>query len=179
MSYDFALFVIDGDPTKEYFRFSEAGSVDDPNPGPVLPRCEVLKRKLADSLRIRQPLLNEFVFGHDGLARSHRIDQAEAQRRWRHIELNLESVGLQITLFDDWATVTLAYWHSGDEARNALSVAWDCLKTIGGELGYRVFDPQLGRILDLEADFDPVVDFYMGTISAVNKTVRRPWWKFW
>ena len=94
MSYDFALFVIDGDPTKEYFRFSEAGSADDPNPGPVLPRGEAAKRKLVDSLRIKQPLLDEFVFDHDGLAKSHRIDHAEALRRYRHIELNLESVGL-------------------------------------------------------------------------------------
>lgn len=179
MSYDFALFVIDGDPTEEYLRFSETGSVDDPNPGPVLPRCEGAKRKLADSLRIKQPLLDEFVFDHDALAKSHRIDRAEAQRRWRHIELNLESVGLQITLFDDRATVTLPYWHGGDEARNALSLAWDCLKTISGEVRYQVYDPQLGRILNLEADFDPVVELYSGTISAVNKTLRRPWWKFW
>jgi hypothetical protein len=179
VSYDFALFVVDGDPTEEYLRFSEAGSVDDPNPGPVLSKCEVAKRKLADSLRIKQPLLDEFVFGHDSLAKSHRIDQAEAQRRYRHIELNLENVGLQITLFDDWATVTRPYGHSGDEARNALSVAWDCLKTICGEVGYRVYDPQLGRILDLEADFDPLVDLYFGTTSAVNKAFRRPWWKFW
>src|SRR5258706_5346236 len=163
------MFVIDGDPKKEYLRFSESGSVDDPNPGAVLPRCEVAKRKLADSLRTKQPLLDEFVFDHDALAKSHRIDRAEAQRRWRHIELNLESVGLQISLFDDWATVTLAYWHTGGEARNALSCAWACLKTIIGELGYRVYDTQLGRTLDLEADFDPVVDLYGGTISAVNK----------
>lgn len=177
MSYDFALFVIDGDPAEEYLRFSESGSVDDPNPGPVLPRCEVAKRKLADSLRIRQPLLEEFVFEHDGLAKSHRIDQAEAQRRWRHIELNLESIGLQITLFDDRATVTLPYGYSGDEARDALSLAWDCLKTISSEAGYQVYDPQLGRILDMKGDFDPVVELYNGTISAVNKTLRRPWWK--
>src|SRR5678815_3828351 len=115
MSYDFALFVIDGDPTEEYLRISEAGSVDDPNPGPVLPRCEITKRKLAHSLRTKQPLFDEFVFDHDALARSHRIDRTEAQRKFRHIELNLESSGLQITLFDDSATVTLPYGHSGDE----------------------------------------------------------------
>jgi hypothetical protein len=179
VSYDFALFVIDGDPTEEYVRISEAGSVDDPNPGPVLPRCEVTKRKLADSLRTKQPLFDEFVFDHDALARSHRIDRAEAQRRFRHIELNLERSGLQITLFDDSATVTLPYGHSGNEARDALAGAWDCLKTISGEVGYRVYDPQLGRILDLESDFYPVVDLYSGTASAVNKALRRPWWKFW
>ncbi len=156
MSYDFAMFAIDGDPTEKYLRLSEAGSVDDPNPGPVLPSCEVAKRKLADSLRIKQPLLEEFVFDHDGLAKSHQIDRAEAKSRWRHIELNVENVGLQITLFDNWATVTLAYWHNGDEARDALNLAWDCLKTINGELGYGVYDPQLGRVLDFDVDFVPV-----------------------
>lgn len=179
MSYDFALFAIDGDPIGEYLHFSEVGSVDDPNPGPVLPSCEVAKRKLTDSLRIKQPLLEEFVFDHHGLAESHQINQAEARRRWRHIELNLESVGLQITLFDGWATVTLAYWHDGDEARDALNLAWDCLKTISGETGYGVYDPQLGRVLDLNADLAPVVEFYSRTTSAANRAVTRPWWKFW
>ncbi len=179
MSYDFALFVIDGDPTEEYLRFSEAGSVDDPNPEPVLLSCEVAKRKLADTLRIKQPLLEEFVFDYDGLAKSHQADRAEAQRKWRYIELNAESVGLQITLFDNWATVTLAYWHNGDEARDALNLAWDCLKTISGESGYVVYDPQLGRVLDLDLDFAQVVELYSGTISAVNKAAQRPWWKFW
>ena len=100
----------------------------------------------------------EFDFAH--LAESERIDEREARRRYRHVELNCDDFsGIQITLFDDAAELTFPLWHAGEQARDVLQQAWDYLEVLQTWGSFVTYDPQLERILDLEFDFDAVLRY--------------------
>lgn len=98
-----------------------------------------------------------------------------------------ESSGLQIVVLADAADFHLPYWHSGDEARPAWEQAWTALRVLARECGFAVYDPQLDRILDLDADRDDVLAAYargMAEAEAISaapllEAQQRPWWKFW
>lgn len=62
--------------------------------------------------------------------------------------------GVQITLFVDEVSVTVPYWYETDAAREVFSEIWDYLRIIQHMTGYAIFDPQIGKTLDLNTDFE-------------------------
>ena len=69
-----------------------------------------------------------------------------------------------------------------------MRVAWLHLRVLGREGAYAVYDPQLGRELDLAIDSIAVGDMYAEgvnvTMRAASESMeqqptRKPWWKFW
>jgi hypothetical protein len=195
MSYDLYIFrAPGGTPPHELgdlaLALTEAGM---PTSEPS-PEVETAKHALADALRASNPALEPFAFDHAELARGQGITEAEARRRYRHIELTDPELvtGVQITLYDDWASVTLPYWHSGAAARAVWSEVWRYLH-IFVEKGHVVYDPQLDRPLNLDVDEAEVQRMY-GSVadditsiatSAASKPQRtetpsrKQWWKFW
>lgn len=114
------------------------------------------------------------------------------------IELTDLQHGAQITIRRTTLSVSLPYHHVGEEAELAMNAAWDYLEVCAEVTGYAVYDPQLGRVVDLGLDRVESTASYVGVIetmpammSQVRRELerrshvehlpegRRPWWKFW
>ncbi len=189
MSYDLYLLRLAdaADPLASARANLERLEDEDVDPGPPDLAAEERKQALADGLRARHPELQPFPFDYPGIARLQGISEEEARRRFRHIELNGpdDGNGIQIELFDDRATVTVPYWHHGPEADPVFAEIWEYLAVLESAGGYRTYDPQLDRILDLGQDLEPALQAYAHglevTYAEARKLVepKRPWWRFW
>jgi hypothetical protein len=105
------------------------------------------------------------------------------------IELNgpEEGLGVQVLIFADAAYVHVPFWHTGADATQAWEQTWMMLRVLERETGWRTYDPQLDRMLDLDADHADVEAEYargVATAQAISAAPiianeQRPWWKFW
>ena len=189
MSYDLHLFRSSAGADLERSATASYEAVeDDMNPGPVNPKLEERKQRIAAALMAENPLLQPFVFDYSEIAQLEQTSTEEARRRWRHIELNGpdDDNGLQITLHDETASLTVPYWHRDGSAAAVWQENWQCLRVLEREGGFRTYDPQLERVLDLAADMGRVCEMYgqgvafTGSVAGEGGAApRRPWWKFW
>jgi hypothetical protein len=127
------------------------------DPGPVDPRKQEAKELLARALVTHHPGLRVAQPDFAALARRHGIDISEARRRFRNIELNDEQHSIQIILFDDTAGAAFAFSGAFDECQKAMRLLWSCLETLRSQGGFSAFDSQVGKVLNLDSDFDRVV----------------------
>jgi hypothetical protein len=116
MSYDFHLFRprAGEDPYVTAQRYSDEFADSPPDP-----QKEALKRRVADALIAHNPKLEVFQFGYEQIAEFEKITVEQARIKYRHLELNGSEEGtngIQITLSDDEASVTVPFWHEGDKA---------------------------------------------------------------
>lgn len=149
-------------------------TADNPfNPGPVDPSAEERKRKLADALISSNPQLEVFQFNYDAVAASLGVSVDEARRVWRHLELNgpEDGNGIQITLWDTHATISVPFWHSGEDAVPVVREIWEYMRLLISVAGMQPFDPQLGRELNLETDFDAVLNRFAEGVSTLDATI--------
>lgn len=181
MSYDLQFFT----PRAGVSVRDIVGDDDGPARGKRNPTVEAKKRKLADALLAHDARLELLEHDFDAIAKLHKMRVDEAYERIRHIELadmTKESSGIQIVLFDDGAALTIPYWHNGDAAHRVLEEAWGMIEIICRDTGYEVFDPQLDRVIDVNA-FDDVLRSYTGTTqrmeALIGRAPKKPWWKFW
>ena len=185
MSYDFLLFKPrpGEDPRVTAQRDSNefSGSVPDP-------QKEALKRKIADALIAHNPQLEVFQFDYEKIAALEKITVDQARLQYRYLELNGpedDSNGIQITLFDDEATVTVPFWHDEEAADEIFREIWSYLEIISREAGYLIYDPQTDRILDPSKGIDDALSRYSGVMQQLDETLspsrrdEKPWWKFW
>jgi hypothetical protein len=189
MSYDFQLLPCDRAAAllAEY----EAQSADadlEINPGPIIPDREKWKASTRDALLTAEPRFEPFAFGFSEIAAMYGISEAEARVRYRHIELNLpdqDRSGIQVTLYDDTGTVTVPYWHTGAAATDVMARIWSYLRVLESSGRLVTHDPQLGRIINLETDFDDVLSRYLSVSVRVTDIINqpapmnKPWWRFW
>lgn len=188
MSYDFHLVpkASTGDPVARARALLEAQS-EEINPGPLVPFKEAKKRQLAGALVQANPRLEPFAFGYEEIAAQYGITEDEARERYRHIELNgpEDGNGIQITISDDTADLTVPYWHQPEAATKVFDEIWTYLGILEREAGFCIYDPQLDKILDLAADRGAVLARYgrvvaqMPQIVAEPAQAKKPWWKFW
>jgi hypothetical protein len=144
------------------------------NPGEPNPQYEQRKQKMAMLLTEFDAELTTFPFRFDELAIQHNISEDEARKRFRHIELEgPDELAIQITLEDTTGEITMPYWHSGAVAVAAFKTIWGYLDVLQREGGYRVFDPQLDRVLDLERDFAKVVAKYEAGVQYVGQLAQE------
>jgi hypothetical protein len=127
------------------------------DPGPVDPGKQQAKEQLARSLVTHHPGLRVAQPDFAALARRHGIDISEARRRFRNIELNDEQHSLQIILFDDTAGISFAFSGAFEDCQKAMRLLWSCLEILGSQGGFSAFDSQVGKVLNLDSDFDRVV----------------------
>lgn len=163
MSYDLYLFKPKAgvDPLETVDElFSEES--EEINPGLPQPEKEARKRSLADALIKLNPQLEVFPFGFQQLAEMDNISEDEAKITYRHLELNgaEDGNGIQITLYDDSADITVPYWHSGEKAQQVFKEIWNYLELIENKAGFVTYDPQLEKILNLLTDLPEVVEVY-------------------
>ena len=188
MSYDFHLLrIAPGEDADEVFGRMIEAAEGQGNTRPLDPEKEARKRRIADALIAADPQLEPFRLRHDQIATHLGISEEEARLRYRHIELNgpENGPGIQITLEDDSATVTIPYWHEGGAAASAFERLWADLRVLSADGNFQVYDPQLGRVLDLDADRRAVLDRYTKVVGLTRTPLdgavvrKRPWWKFW
>ncbi|NOT40914.1 MAG: hypothetical protein HOP13_10510 [Alphaproteobacteria bacterium] len=180
MSYDLRFFT----PRPGVDVHDIVGNEDGEGPaqGKRNPVAEANKRKLADALIAHDARLELFKPDFAAIANLHKMRVDEAHERFRHLELNATASGIQITLTDDSASLTIPYWHKGDDARRVLEQAWGLIEIVCRETNYEVFDGQLDRVIDVNA-FDDVLRSYAGTTqrmeALIGRAPKKPWWKFW
>ncbi len=191
MSYDLYLIrVTPGATSDEVEALALAAAEEDYPTSDPPPETEARNQSLVAALRAVNPALEPFAFDYPEIARSKQISEPEARRRYRHTELNgpENGPGVQITLYDDWASVTLPYWHRGAAADAVWDEVWGYLQVLAERGGFTVYDPQLERPLDLSADrpaaqrmYSDGVAFTARTAAEITagSTARKPWWKFW
>jgi hypothetical protein len=183
MSYDFHLFLPKPgvDPrVVAQAGAAEAEDVEEINPGPPDPVKETRKRTVAAALVKHDPALKVFHFGFEEIAKAEAISVEEAKLRYRHLELNgpESGPGIQITLFDDAASLTVPFWHTGEKAKAVFAQIWEYLRVIQSVAGYQIYDPQLERFINLQTDLGRTTKYYAGLVNGVVG-VKRLWWKFW
>src|SRR5438445_2635711 len=133
MSYDFRLFKQRAG--EDALVTARADSDGFPTTPPD-PQKEALKRRVADALIARNAQLRVFQFDYDAVAKSQKISVEEARLKFRHLELNGPEEGcngIQITLFDDEASVTVPFWREGDKAADTFREIWSYLEIISRE----------------------------------------------
>ena len=128
-----------------------------------------VKRKLADLLISTHSAFREFEKDYKRIAQTRSITEAEARHRYSDIELT-DDEGLQVTLFDDTAAVTMPFWPNSEQR---LRTAWECLKILESAGLFSTYDQQIGRNLDLECDFEVVRASYIRANRIVNGTLRK------
>lgn len=150
--------------------------------GPRDPKTEAKKRKLADALLAFDRRLELTQPDFDAIAKLHKMRIDDAYNRFRDLELTDGTSGVQFHLFDDSAGLSIPYWHSGEPARRVIEQVWALIEIVCRETGYEVFDPQLDRVIDVNA-FDEVLETYVGATSRMQtmlgRAAKKPWWKFW
>lgn len=183
MSYDFRLFKRKAG--EDVLVTARADSDGFPTTPPD-PQKEALKRRVADALIAHNPKLEIFQFGYDGIARHERISVEEARRKYRHLELNgpsEDAKGIQITLFDDEASVTVPFWYDGDKAVDTFREIWRYFEIINRETRYLIYDPQIDRVFEPSTGFDDALACYIGTVQEIRQKLvpeeEKPWWRFW
>jgi hypothetical protein len=170
MSYGFDLVRIPAgsDRNAAYRRLLEKQSSEGLNssadPGPMDPVQEEWKQRLAAELIKRHPALEVFKRDYAKIARTRSIAESEARRLFRNIELDEKKLSFQILLFDDAAGANFSFVGDPQRCADALHVLWDCLQVLESEGGLSTYDPQIGKVLDLNLDFDLVRNFVCGTI---------------
>lgn len=173
MSYDFRLFKrrAGEDPHVTAQRDSEEFAAT-----PLDPQKEALKRRVADALITHNPKLEVFQFGYEEIAKHEKISVEEARLKYRHLELNgpeEDSTGIQITLFDDEASVTVPFWHKGDQATDTFRKIWSYLEIISRETGYLIYDPQIDRVFEPATSFEDALACYSGVVSGASPSGLR------
>jgi hypothetical protein len=187
MSYDLHLFrPKPGVDLTEAALASMEDDEENESPGAANAEDERRKRALAEALRRTNPGLAEFK-GED--EDDELEEEAEEERqRWRSIELNGpdDGNGIQITLYDDTADITVPYWHKGEAAKRVMTEIWEYLEVLQSQGGFRTYDPQVEKVLDLATDREAVLATYAKGVGYTDDITRKgsgkqakPWWKLW
>jgi hypothetical protein len=90
----------------------------------------------------------------------------------RRLELNHISNGVQIAFYKNSIAFMLPYTHRGEQATAVFKKIWKYIAIIQAETGYVAYDPQLGAVLDLAADFDKPLLIYLSTMDKADDSIR-------
>ena len=192
MSYD--LHFIRAESESDIVAAAEASLAAEENGinlGPIDATKERRKHALAEALITADPALSLADFDFPAIAAQEGLTEEEARARFRHLELNngseVQTNGIQLTLFDDSASLTVPYWHDAARATAVWSEIWRCVDVLEAVGGFRVYDPQLERPVTRAADAAATLSSYLKGVDFTDTVARRvtespsrrPWWKFW
>jgi|SRR5688572_22023455 len=162
------------------FRLSNDPELDEalaPHFGGVVsaaaPEREEIKQTTAASLMAVNPQLTVFQLRYEEIAAFEKISMEEARKRYRYVELNGPEGGngIQITLHDNSAAVTVPFWQEGKKAEGVFSEILTYLQIIRRETGYDVFDPQTDKKLDLSLGLEESLACYQVCSSGKWKLI--------
>lgn len=168
MSYDLYVFNSGGgDPGERWREIAKAvETMSWPAPTAA---GEQSKHEIADQLVAFDPTLERFVPDPARMAAVQGITEDEARRIYRYVELNGEAV--QITVSDDYASLSFPYWESSDRDELRRSITGFC-GVIQRAAGWNtIFDPQLERVIG-EDDLDRIVSKFDRGVDVTRKAVE-------
>ncbi|HZU97977.1 MAG TPA: hypothetical protein VFF73_14840 [Planctomycetota bacterium] len=170
MSYDLSLFR----PRPGFDPTSNSEDSNEFEPKARDPVVEEQKRRVADALIRTNAELEPFQLRYAEIAKFQGITEEEARRRFRYIELNgpKNGNGVQITIFDSRASIHIPFWHTGDKAFATLREVWSYLRVFASH-GFATYDPQIERVLNVEADFKLVIDSYGAGVEFTRDVADR------
>jgi hypothetical protein len=133
------------------------------------PEKEIRKHQLADALKKLNPELEVFAPGFNETSEMDSFFGEEEAASFRHLELNETEAdnGIQITLSNDKANITIPFWHRGEKAEQVFGEIWTYLALLEKEAGFITVDPQLGKVLNLSDDLSKVLDVYETVIKSI------------
>jgi len=136
-------------------RDSFARSKDWGDPGPLDQAAELRKQQVVGWLLAADANLTSFQVDFPSLAIDAGITLDEARRRHRHIYVSGcgPLKGVRCTVHDTVIWGTLDYLAA---APGIVERVWAILLVLQQASGYRIYDPQLDRVLDLAADREQV-----------------------
>lgn len=147
------------------------------------------KLKITKALMEYNPRLESFDFDYQEIAKLQGTTFDEAKRGFSHVELNTPEGDLatQITIFDNYVSITVPYWYSGDKSREVFDKIYSYTKIIRKTEGYFVYDPQIDNVFDPLTENIFGLDVYQSMTERVEKMKpeqteiksNKPWWKFW
>jgi hypothetical protein len=151
MSYDFLLMPREaGQSWRESLDANEQRTLDEGD------------RPLSASARTRLEQIADRLQAHD--------PQLERCTTERYIELTrVDDTGIQVSLFSGELAVTVAYWHTGPDARAVMQVAWSYLAILEQESGWEIYDGQLGGSLNRAHDFNEVTGWYADSTARLHR----------
>jgi hypothetical protein len=120
----------------------------------IAPEAQARNQRLAAALRELYPDLDASEF--DG-----------------GIELSDDDSGMQISLYGEQADFTFPYWDTLDPAELTRRVS-AASKLIAAETGWRLYDPQLDRFSDPEADAEDFRRVFDGGRAALRRIADEP-----
>lgn len=166
MSYGLDLIRLPAGPDRnqayQQYQEQKSSAVDDEDPGPLVPAIEERKHRLIAALIARDPHLKHFERDYAKIAAKRSISEDEARRLFRNIELNDHRNHIQIDLHDDEGSIGFSPEGRGEACAKSVRTLWECLRALESEGGYATYDLQVGRILDLESDYETVVKSICG-----------------
>jgi len=72
------------------------------------------------------------------------LPEAESVVESEFAELTDEAIGLQLSLFDTEVAISVAYWHSGEEADRVVALLREVAAVVERVTGLTAYDPQAG-----------------------------------
>ena len=148
MSFDLTMFEVREGETVETARKRIT------EPGPPTPDGERLRRETVAALLEHDPELD--VYETSALTELTSLD---------------DSKPAQVTMHGDQASITIPYWHGGDEARAAMAAVWRLVEGIHERTGWILYDEQLGKQVDIAAGPEQLVGGYEYGTAAVAEVV--------
>jgi hypothetical protein len=179
LSYD--LYLLDPEPGVEPYEQLERLDAEELSASPD-PAIQGRNRRLVEALRDADPRYEESQLNYDVLAEQQGISVDEAKARNRSIQLTAED-GLEINLYDHHADITFPYWESLDAEALTRDIA-SASSVIATETGWKLYDPQLERVIDPAADaseirrmFDVGREHVQTFIAEQERKSNEPLWK--
>ena len=79
--------------------------------------------------------------------------------------------------------LTRKTFRSRNQPRRVFEEIWSYLEIIEREGGFFTYDPQIGRVLDLQKDFEAPLGCYDCVSRDISEEFaaqqKKPWWRFW
>jgi len=173
--------MLDLEPGIELYEQLERLNAEEQSASPD-PAIQGRNRRLVEALRDADPRYEESQLDYDVLADQQGISRDEAKARNRSIQLTAED-GLEINLYDHHADITFPYWESLDADAITRDIA-SSSAIIARETGWKVYDPQLERVIDPATDAPEILRMFdfgrarLQTIMAEEESKRNePHWK--
>ena len=157
MSYDLDIFLFqnDGDPKAYFEDISEKEEIEESPPVPEL--IEACGR-LASSNLVSSTSADNDVFED-------------------------EKFGIIIEAYSSFFTLTMPYWHEGEDATAAFRKLEHIYQQINSTGTWLIYDPQEGEVKESITSGEECSE-YQETVGKVEKLIgtessKKPWWQFW
>jgi hypothetical protein len=96
--------------------------------------------------------------------------------------IELTTDAMQVSLFPQEAAISIPYWFMGEDAEAALARAYAYARVIAETLGYTIWDPQTGQVVDPlgdRSDAEATYGWGYEKTQQIARPAKRPWWKIW